>query len=80
MVQGETGYLVAAGDDEHMAEHIVSLLTNAERARAMGEAGQRVVNEKFSCQKQVQNIESLYGELLKTSKPREVVSVNNVLN
>ena len=74
IVQGETGYLVAAGDHQRLAQHIVSLLLDPERARAMGEAGRRVVNEKFSCNKQVQNIESLYGELL-TVSPRAVLSV-----
>ena len=75
VVQGETGYLVPAGDYKQLAEHVASLLLNPEHARAMGEAGRRVANEKFSCSKQVQNVESLYGELLKVSKPREVLSV-----
>jgi glycosyltransferase involved in cell wall biosynthesis len=75
IVQGETGYLVPAGDHQRIAQHIASLLLKPEQARALGEAGRRVVNEKFSCTKQVQNIESLYGELLKVSKPREVLSV-----
>jgi glycosyltransferase involved in cell wall biosynthesis len=74
IVQGETGYLVAAGDHQRLAQHIVSLLLDPEQARAMGEAGRRVVNEKFSCNKQVQNLESLFGELLKVS-PRSVLSV-----
>ena len=75
VVQGETGYLVPTGDYKQLAEHIASLLLNPPQARAMGEAGRRVANEKFSCSKQVQNVESLYGELLKVSKPREVLSV-----
>jgi glycosyltransferase involved in cell wall biosynthesis len=79
IVHGETGYLVRAGDHEGLAEHIASLLLDPEQARAMGEAGRRVVNEKFSCSKQLQNIESLYGDLLKVSKPREVLSVKQCL-
>lgn len=75
IVHGETGYLVPAGDDHRIAEHIVSLLVDPEHARTMGEAGRHVVNEKFSCHKQLQNIESLYGELLKLAKPQEVLSV-----
>jgi glycosyltransferase involved in cell wall biosynthesis len=75
VVHGETGYLVPAGDHNGLAEHIASLLLNPEQARAMGEAGRRVVNEKFSSNKQLQTVESLYGELLKVSKPREVLSV-----
>ena len=79
VVQGETGYLVPAGDHQRLAEHIASLLLNPEQARAMGEAGRRVVNEKFSSHKQLQTVESLYGELLKVSKPREVLSVKQCL-
>jgi glycosyltransferase involved in cell wall biosynthesis len=75
VVHGETGYIVAAGDDKQMAEHLVSLLLDPQQARTMGEAGKRVVNEKFSCSKQLQTVESLYGELLKVSKPQEVLSV-----
>jgi L-malate glycosyltransferase len=75
IVHGESGYLVPAGDHNEIAAHIVSLLVDPDCARSMGEAGRRVVNEKFSCNKQLQNIESLYGELLKVSKPREVLSV-----
>ena len=75
VVHGETGYLVSAGDHNRLAEHVASLLQDPQRARAMGEAGRRVVNEKFSSNKQLQTVESLYGELLKVSKPREVLSV-----
>jgi glycosyltransferase involved in cell wall biosynthesis len=64
IVNGETGYLVSAGDHERMAEHITSLLVDPEKARGMGESGRRVVNEKFSSLKQLQNVETLYSELL----------------
>jgi L-malate glycosyltransferase len=80
IIHGETGYLVPAGDHDAMAEHVASLLVDPDRARAMGVAGRRVVNERFSTGKQLQNIESLYGELLKLSKPREVLSVKHVPN
>ncbi|HJT66304.1 MAG TPA: glycosyltransferase [Pyrinomonadaceae bacterium] len=75
VIHGETGYIVPAGDHQRIAEHVASLLLDPEQARAMGEAGRRVANERFSASKQLQNIESLYGELLKVSKPREVLSV-----
>jgi glycosyltransferase involved in cell wall biosynthesis len=67
IVHGESGFLIAAGDDEGMAEHITSLLLQPELARSMGECGKRIVTEKFSSQKQLQNVESLYSELLKSS-------------
>jgi glycosyltransferase involved in cell wall biosynthesis len=67
VVHGHSGYLVQAGDYEGMAEHITSLLTQPELASSMGERGRRIVMERFSSQKQLQNVESLYSELLKLS-------------
>jgi glycosyltransferase involved in cell wall biosynthesis len=54
IVHGESGF-------------ITSLLLQPELARSMGECGKRIVTEKFSSQKQLQNVESLYSELLKSS-------------
>ena len=69
IVHGETGYLVPPGDDEGLAGHISSLLLAPEQARAMGERGRGRVSDKFSSVKQLQNVESLYNELLKQSNP-----------
>jgi glycosyltransferase involved in cell wall biosynthesis len=63
IAEGETGHLVAAGDDEALAERVASLLAEPERARRMGERGRRVVAEKFSCGAQLARIESLYEAL-----------------
>jgi glycosyltransferase involved in cell wall biosynthesis len=71
VVHGESGYLVQAGDYEAMAEHITALLKQPELAGSMGERGRRIVMEKFSSQKQLQNVESLYSELLKLSNLSE---------
>jgi L-malate glycosyltransferase len=67
VVEGETGYLVAAGDDERMADRIVSLLGNPEAAHAMGERGRRHVAEGFSCEAQLLRTEQLYHTLLDRS-------------
>jgi glycosyltransferase involved in cell wall biosynthesis len=64
VVEGETGHVVPAGDDAAMAERIVALLNDAERARAMGERGRRVVVEKFSCGAQLRRTVELYERLL----------------
>lgn len=69
IVHGETGYIVAPGDHEQMARHIISLLLDPGTARSMGARGERIVNEKFSCQRQLQNVDSLYNELLKQKNP-----------
>jgi glycosyltransferase involved in cell wall biosynthesis len=78
VVHGETGYIVPVGDHERMAEHIVSLLLDPDSGRRMGEFGKRLVNEKFSCAKQLQNIESLYNQLLKLSNPGWVSELSRV--
>ena len=78
IVQGETGYLVPAGDYERMAGYIASLLLEPEKARSMGERGRQLVIEKFSSLKQLQNVESLYNELLKLSNPGWVSGVQRV--
>jgi glycosyltransferase involved in cell wall biosynthesis len=69
VVEDETGYLVAAGDDEAMAARIVSLLQDPERARAMGERGRRIVREKFSCEAQFERTHELYSRLLAGAQP-----------
>ena len=78
IVNGETGYLVPPGHHERMGDHIASLLLDPEKARSMGERGRQVVNEKFSDLKQLQNVESLYNELLKLSNPGLVSGVQRV--
>jgi glycosyltransferase involved in cell wall biosynthesis len=62
--EGETGHLVPSGDDAAMAERLISLLREPERARLMGINGKRVVEEKFSCEAQLARTESLYERLL----------------
>jgi len=69
IAEGETGYIVASGDNEGMAERIVELLSEPERARAMGERGKLIVAEKFSCDRHLQNTLELYDALLSKPKP-----------
>ncbi|MCA1629398.1 MAG: glycosyltransferase [Acidobacteria bacterium] len=64
VTDGETGYVVPAGDDAAMADRIVSLLKDGDGARAMGERGRRVVAEKFSCEAQLRRTVELYERLL----------------
>lgn len=64
IVHGANGWLVPAGDHSMMGDYIITLLQQPESAHLMGEHGRWTVNEKFSSQKQLQNVESLYNELL----------------
>jgi glycosyltransferase involved in cell wall biosynthesis len=64
VVEGETGHLVPAGDDERMAARIVDLLRDPSRAHAMGERGRQRVEQQFSCAAQLARTEALYERLL----------------
>jgi len=64
IVDGETGYLVAAGDDLAMAARIISLLEEPDVARSMGERGRLRVEQKFSCAAQQTRTLRLYEQLL----------------
>src|SRR5437660_2771432 len=64
IVEGETGFIVPAGNDEIMAERIIALLKNPARAREMGELGKSIVEEKFGCEHHLRNTLELYDELL----------------
>jgi glycosyltransferase involved in cell wall biosynthesis len=68
IVEGETGYIIAPGDDDALAARIISLLGEPERARRMGERGLQTVKEKFSCAAQVERVENLYEQLLRARK------------
>jgi glycosyltransferase involved in cell wall biosynthesis len=74
IVEGETGYLVASGDDAKMAGRIIEVLCNSQRARAMGERGKLIAAERFSCDRHLQNTLELYDELLSTpgSAPKRI--------
>lgn len=65
IVEGVTGYVVPSGDEAMMAERIISLLRDPERASVMGHAGRRVIEKKFSCEAQVRRTEELYDTLLR---------------
>jgi glycosyltransferase involved in cell wall biosynthesis len=69
IVENETGYTVPSGNDELMAERIISLLRDPAKARSMGEQGRRVVSEKFSSQALLRSTEGLYERLLAVSQP-----------
>jgi len=65
VVNGETGYLVKAGDVEGMAKTIIELLKNPGKAREMGQKGREAVYPKFAAQTLIANVEGLYAELLR---------------
>jgi glycosyltransferase involved in cell wall biosynthesis len=64
IVEGETGYTVPSGNDRLMANAIVSLLRDPEKANLMGQRGRRIVEEKFSPLALLNNTEALYAKLV----------------
>jgi len=79
VVEGETGHVVASGDDEKMAAGIIRLLNDPERARAMGQLGRTRVATKFSCDRHLQNTLELYDELLNARETAVAVVSNELL-
>ncbi len=61
---GESGFLVESDDDEALAEKLLWLLENPEKARAFGAAGRKTVEENFSCAAQVEKTLALYRRKL----------------
>jgi len=69
VVHGETGYLVAAGDDRALAAHVIHLLEDPDAARKLGDAGRRRAADHFSCRLLVERTVALYEEALR-ERPR----------
>ncbi len=72
---GETGLLVPPGDIYALAESIVFLVENPEKAAEMGRRGREVVEERFSSGLMVDKIENLYGRLMALHKHSEEPAV-----
>ena len=64
IVEGETGYLVNAGDDRAMAERLIALLRDPERRVAMGMNGRRRVEQCFSTENRLKTTIALYRKFL----------------
>ena len=58
--EGETGFLVESNDDALMSARLTELLQNPEKAKKMGELGRQKIEEKFSCQAQLDKTLNLY--------------------
>jgi glycosyltransferase involved in cell wall biosynthesis len=63
IVDGETGLLHTPGDEATLANHLVALLTDAERRRRMGEAGRAHMLRNFDLRRQTRTLETLYDDV-----------------
>ncbi|MBN2013006.1 glycosyltransferase family 4 protein [candidate division KSB1 bacterium] len=64
VIHGETGFLAPPGDYQKIGEYSLKLLDDKELARRMGEAGRQRVSDKFSIEKTIKSINTVYGNLL----------------
>lgn len=63
VVDGENGYLVKQGDIQGLAKALIAILENPEKAKAMGEAGFKIVRERFDLKQQTEKILALYKKV-----------------
>ncbi len=63
VVNGVTGILVKPADSNAIAEAVINLLSNPEKAKKMGKAGQERVEIVFNIELMVKKIEMLYDEI-----------------
>jgi len=71
IVDGRTGLLVPPGDASALAAGLVRLLSNPDEARALGEAGRRLVAEHFQISTMVRAHEAAYDRVLSDSRRPE---------
>jgi len=61
---GRNGLLVALGDVQALAEAIIDLLTDRQKAQRLGEEGRRIARERFDERRVFETIKAEYARLL----------------
>lgn len=64
VVDGETGYLSPPENPDALAENMIDLVRNPDRAKQFGEAGYERLRDQFSIERMIEAHEQLYRELL----------------
>ena len=64
VADGDTGVLLEPGDVDGLAAALQALLTDRERARALGEAGRRRAREEFSVARMAERTQAVYDDVL----------------
>jgi len=67
---GETGVLVNPSDPCDLARAIIQLLRDPERAQALGRGGRKLMLERFTLSRTVNDLANLYEQLLSESQQR----------
>jgi len=66
VIDGRTGFLVEKANPDQLAEAVLAILENPERARQMGANGRKLVEEKFSLDAMLDATEAVYRRLLES--------------
>lgn len=64
---GETGLMVPPSNSEELARHIIELLENPDRARAIGNAARRLVESDYSVDRMVKQFVQIYRDVQKVT-------------
>lgn len=73
VIHGETGYLVNEKDENSMADYMIELLGDPEKAQKMGQLGRKHITENYLQQKQVRKIYELAELTLHNSPIRSTL-------
>jgi len=72
VVDGVTGFLVAPGDPERLADRVLRLLQDGREADRMGKAGRQRVEIEFTLSRMIDRFSSLYTDLANQKLGRAV--------
>jgi glycosyltransferase involved in cell wall biosynthesis len=60
----ETGILIEPGDENALSEKIIWMIENKEKAKQLGAAGKKTIEENFTMEAMISGTEKVYKELL----------------
>lgn len=64
VLDGRTGFLASAGDEDAIAAHLITLINNRAMSRRVGLAGREHVRKRFDQERLISDVQDLYGSLL----------------
>ena len=68
VTDGVNGYIVPPADSNSLANAIINLLHEPNKAEEMGKAGRKIVQEKFTTEAMTKQYEKLYKELIQSAR------------
>jgi glycosyltransferase involved in cell wall biosynthesis len=71
ITDGESGYVVPAGNSDRLAERLIALLDNPGRATTMGKAGALIIRSAYTWEHVARDISAILLEVIRESALRE---------